>query len=84
MIRLIKEIGGETHLDLILIISNLIFLKISSNWLNLSLLHLLNVFIIINIYHKVALAWVMSKGDDIIPIPGTKSVERLKENIAAL
>jgi aryl-alcohol dehydrogenase-like predicted oxidoreductase len=30
------------------------------------------------------LAWVMSKGDDIIPIPGTKSVQRLKENIAAL
>ncbi len=26
----------------------------------------------------------MSKGDDIIPIPGTKSVERLKENIGAL
>jgi aryl-alcohol dehydrogenase-like predicted oxidoreductase len=33
---------------------------------------------------QVALAWVLSKGDDIVPIPGTKSVARLDENLAAL
>ncbi len=33
---------------------------------------------------QIALAWVMAKGDDIIPIPGTKKVERLEENIGAL
>ena len=33
---------------------------------------------------QVALAWVLAKGDDIIPIPGTKKVSRLAENIGAL
>jgi aryl-alcohol dehydrogenase-like predicted oxidoreductase len=33
---------------------------------------------------QIALAWVMAKGDDIIPIPGTKRLERLEENVAAL
>jgi len=33
---------------------------------------------------QAALAWVLSKGDDIVPIPGTKSVARLDENLAAL
>jgi aryl-alcohol dehydrogenase-like predicted oxidoreductase len=33
---------------------------------------------------QIALAWVMAKGDDIIPIPGTKKIERLEENIGAL
>ena len=33
---------------------------------------------------QVSLAWVLSKGDDIIPIPGTKKVSRLDENISAL
>ena len=33
---------------------------------------------------QAALAWVMSKGEDIVPIPGTKSVARLDENLAAL
>lgn len=33
---------------------------------------------------QIALAWVLAKGDDIIPIPGTKKVERLEENIGAL
>ena len=33
---------------------------------------------------QTALAWVLSKGDDIIPIPGTKKVARLEENLAAL
>lgn len=32
---------------------------------------------------QIALAWVMTQGDDIVPIPGTKHVEYLKENIAA-
>jgi aryl-alcohol dehydrogenase-like predicted oxidoreductase len=33
---------------------------------------------------QIALAWVMAKGDDIIPIPGTKKIARLDENIGAL
>lgn len=33
---------------------------------------------------QTALAWVLSKGDDIIPIPGTKKVARLDENLTAL
>ena len=32
---------------------------------------------------QVALAWLLRKGDDIAPIPGTKRVERVEENIAA-
>jgi aryl-alcohol dehydrogenase-like predicted oxidoreductase len=32
---------------------------------------------------QVALAWVLAKGDDIVPIPGTKSPQRLAENAAA-
>ncbi len=32
---------------------------------------------------QLALAWVMAKGEDIIPIPGTKSARRLEENAAA-
>ena len=30
-----------------------------------------------------ALAWLLAKGDDIIPIPGTRKKERLRENIGA-
>lgn len=33
---------------------------------------------------QLALAWVLSRGCDIIPIPGTKRRERLAENAAAL
>jgi aryl-alcohol dehydrogenase-like predicted oxidoreductase len=33
---------------------------------------------------QLALAWVMAKGEDIIPIPGTKSPRRLEENAAAV
>jgi aryl-alcohol dehydrogenase-like predicted oxidoreductase len=33
---------------------------------------------------QVALAWLVAQGDDIVPIPGTRSTERLLENIAAL
>ncbi|GAA2508638.1 aldo/keto reductase [Winogradskya humida] len=32
---------------------------------------------------QVALAWVLTRGDDIAPIPGTKRVGRLEENLAA-
>jgi aryl-alcohol dehydrogenase-like predicted oxidoreductase len=33
---------------------------------------------------QLALAWVLAQGDDIVPIPGTKRVRYLDENIAAL
>jgi aryl-alcohol dehydrogenase-like predicted oxidoreductase len=33
---------------------------------------------------QLALAWVLSQGDDIAPIPGTKHVKYLKENIDAV
>lgn len=33
---------------------------------------------------QIALAWVLAKGDDIIPIPGTKKISRLEENIGAV
>ncbi|MFT3863700.1 MAG: aldo/keto reductase [Solirubrobacterales bacterium] len=33
---------------------------------------------------QVALAWVLAKGDDLVPIPGTKSPRRLEENAAAV
>ena len=32
---------------------------------------------------QLALAWVMAKGEEIVPIPGTKSPTRLEENAAA-
>jgi aryl-alcohol dehydrogenase-like predicted oxidoreductase len=32
---------------------------------------------------QTALAWLLAKGDDIAPIPGTKRVSRLEENLAA-
>jgi aryl-alcohol dehydrogenase-like predicted oxidoreductase len=33
---------------------------------------------------QLALAWVLAKGEDIVPIPGTKHVKYLDENIGAL
>jgi aryl-alcohol dehydrogenase-like predicted oxidoreductase len=33
---------------------------------------------------QVALAWVHARGDDVVPIPGTKTVARLRENVAAV
>ena len=33
---------------------------------------------------QLALAWLLARGPDIFPIPGTKRVERLEENIGAL
>src|SRR6266542_997231 len=32
---------------------------------------------------QLALAWLLSRGDDVIPIPGTSSLARLEENAAA-
>jgi aryl-alcohol dehydrogenase-like predicted oxidoreductase len=32
---------------------------------------------------QLAIAWVLSQGDDIVPIPGSKSIGHLEENIAA-
>lgn len=32
---------------------------------------------------QIALAWLLTKGDDIAPIPGTKRVSRVEENTAA-
>ena len=31
----------------------------------------------------MAIAWLLTKGDDIVPIPGTKRVARVEENTAA-
>jgi aryl-alcohol dehydrogenase-like predicted oxidoreductase len=33
---------------------------------------------------QLALAWVLAQGDDIVPIPGTKRVKYLEENLGAL
>ena len=33
---------------------------------------------------QLALAWVLAQGDDIVPIPGTKRVADLEENVGAL
>ncbi len=32
---------------------------------------------------QVALAWLLTRGEDIVPIPGTKRVSRVEENTAA-
>jgi aryl-alcohol dehydrogenase-like predicted oxidoreductase len=32
---------------------------------------------------QIALAWLLHKGDDVVPIPGTKRVARLEENVGA-
>ena len=32
---------------------------------------------------QLALAWLLAQGDDIVPIPGTRRIERLVENLAA-
>jgi len=32
---------------------------------------------------QVALAWLLAQGDDVVPIPGTKRVSRLDENLGA-
>jgi aryl-alcohol dehydrogenase-like predicted oxidoreductase len=32
---------------------------------------------------QLALAWVLAQGEDIVPIPGTKRVQYMRENAAA-
>lgn len=33
---------------------------------------------------QLALAWVLHQGKDVVPIPGTRRIERLEENVSAL
>jgi aryl-alcohol dehydrogenase-like predicted oxidoreductase len=33
---------------------------------------------------QLALAWLLAQGDDVVPIPGTKRIPYLEENVAAL
>jgi aryl-alcohol dehydrogenase-like predicted oxidoreductase len=33
---------------------------------------------------QLALAWLLAQGDDIVPIPGTRRIERLEENVGAV
>jgi aryl-alcohol dehydrogenase-like predicted oxidoreductase len=33
---------------------------------------------------QIALSWLLAKGDDIVPIPGTKRIKYLEENIASV
>ena len=33
---------------------------------------------------QVALAWVSARGNDVVPIPGTKRITYLEDNVAAL
>lgn len=33
---------------------------------------------------QLALAWVLAQGVDVVPIPGTRKVSRLEENLASL
>jgi aryl-alcohol dehydrogenase-like predicted oxidoreductase len=33
---------------------------------------------------QLCLAWLLAQGEDVIPIPGTKSLDRLKENLGAI
>ena len=33
---------------------------------------------------QLALAWLLAQGDDVVPIPGTRRIERLEENLGAL
>jgi aryl-alcohol dehydrogenase-like predicted oxidoreductase len=32
---------------------------------------------------QIALAWVLAKGEDVVPIPGTKRIGYLEENVGA-
>jgi aryl-alcohol dehydrogenase-like predicted oxidoreductase len=33
---------------------------------------------------QLCLAWLLAQGEDVLPIPGTKSLDRLKENLGAM
>ena len=33
---------------------------------------------------QLALAWVLAQGEDVVPIPGTRRIANLEENVAAV
>jgi aryl-alcohol dehydrogenase-like predicted oxidoreductase len=33
---------------------------------------------------QLCLAWVLAQGEDVVPIPGTKHIEYLEQNVAAV
>ena len=33
---------------------------------------------------QLALAWVLAQGDDVVPIPGTRRIPNLEENVSAV
>jgi len=33
---------------------------------------------------QLALAWVLARGEDVVPIPGTRDESRLAENVASV
>ena len=33
---------------------------------------------------QLALAWVLAQGEDVVPIPGTRRIPNLEENVAAV
>ena len=33
---------------------------------------------------QIALAWLLAQGDDIVPIPGTRRIPHLQDNLGAL
>ena len=33
---------------------------------------------------QLALAWVLAQGNDIVPIPGTRNIDHLTENLGAI
>ncbi len=33
---------------------------------------------------QLVIAWLLARGEDIVPIPGTKRIDRLDENLGAL
>ena len=33
---------------------------------------------------QLALAWLLAQGDDIVPIPGTRSARRIEENVGSV
>jgi aryl-alcohol dehydrogenase-like predicted oxidoreductase len=33
---------------------------------------------------QLALAWLLSRGRDVVPIPGTRNLQHLEENVAAM
>ena len=33
---------------------------------------------------QIALAWLLAQGNDVVPIPGTRKISRLEENLGAI